>query len=141
MGDEKEKTDAKSAEENEPAKEGDLLDSLNDGLKTRVKFYKVIKPFADKERFSRKDLVLVENYVKSYEALKEIDKKLAIDHCEWMNATGKTEDALNKENSKFSPQNFDPLIEQYLEVSEKVEENFVKLLKENPSKPDLVVLL
>ena len=72
MGDEKEAADAKAkaAQDNEPANAEVLLNSLNDGLKTRVQFFKVIKPFADKERFSRKDIILVENYVKSFEALK-----------------------------------------------------------------------
>ena len=64
MGDENEEGGGvKAAVETEPPNEEDLLNSLNDGLKSRVKFYKVIKPFADKERFSRKDIVLVENYV------------------------------------------------------------------------------
>ena len=142
MGDENEEGGSvKAAVEAEPANEEDLLNSLNDGLKSRVKFYKVIKPFADKERFSRKDIVLVENYVKSFDALKEIDKKLAIDHCDWMNASGKTEETLNKENHKFSSLNFDPLLEQYLEVSDKVEDNLLKLLEENPNKPEVVALL
>ena len=54
----------------------DLLESIAEGLKTRTKFFKLTKPFAEKTIISRGDLLLLDGCVASFDALKVIDKNL-----------------------------------------------------------------
>ena len=72
-----------------------LVKSITDGLKRRAKFYRVTKHFAVKEVIARRDLLLLETCVAGYEALKMIDKKLAVDHQSWMAVCGKTAEDLD----------------------------------------------
>ena len=73
----------------------ELVKSITDGLKSRAKYYKTTKPFAVKTIVTRRDLLLLETCVAGYEALKMIDKKLAVDHQSWMAVCGKTAEDLD----------------------------------------------
>ena len=127
----------KEAEENVKV----LLDSISEGLKSRAKYYKLTKPFAEKTVITRSDLLLLNNCVASYDALKVIDTKLAFDHQDWLSVCGKTAEDLETEDHKFSPSHFGELLEQYCEVSDKVEAQFVKILDQFPEKTEVTIFL
>ena len=118
-----------------------LSETITKSLKGRAKHYKVTKPFAEKVSITRQDLLLLDNVVKSYDALLEIDRKLAVDHAAWITVCGKTSEQLDQENHKFSPKNMTDLFEQYCEVSDKVEEQFKQILIQFPEKTDVKTFL
>ena len=120
--------------ENEAEDAEQLLESITEGLKGRAKHYKVTKPFAEKTVITRQDLLLLDSVVKSYEALCEIDAKIAENHAAWLVACGKTSEQLDNENHNLSPKNMGDLLEQYCDVSDKVEDHFKKILEQYPEK-------
>ena len=62
----------------------ELHKNITDGLKRRAKHYKITNSFAEKDPITRRDLLLLEECVNKYDALKVIDKKLMVDHsCLW----------------------------------------------------------
>ena len=62
----------------------ELHKNITDGLKKRAKHYKITKPFSEKDPITRRDLLLLDECVNNYDALKVIDKKLMVDHsCLW----------------------------------------------------------
>ena len=85
--------------------------------------------------------MLLEGCVASYDALKVIDKKLAMDHQSWISGCGKTVEELEIERHKYSPSQFGPLLDQYCDVSDKVEEQFEKILFQYPNKVEVVTTL
>ena len=118
--------------ENEAEDSEQLLESITEGLKGRAKHYKVTKPFAEKTAITRQDLLLLDSVVKSYEALCEIDAKIAENHAAWLVACGKTSEQLNNENHNLSHKNMGDLLEQYCDISDKVEDQFKKILEHYP---------
>ena len=48
----------------------ELHKNITDGLKRRAKHYKITKPFAEKDPITRRDLLLLEECVRNYDALK-----------------------------------------------------------------------
>ena len=89
----------------------ELHKNITDGLKKRAKHYKITKPFAEKDPITRRDLLLLEECVRKYDALKVIDKKLMLDHVKWLAVCGKSAEDLNNEDHNFSPKNFDILMD------------------------------
>ena len=133
---------SKPGEKEEEEEDPDvLLEGISEGLKARSKFYKLTKPFAEKSVVTRGDLLLLEGCVASYDALKVIDKKLALDYHDWLSCCGKTAEDLETENHKFRPSEFGNLLDQYCEVSDKVEEQFDKILSQYPNKAEVLASL
>ena len=118
-----------------------LLERISDGLKARSKFYKLTKPFAEKTVVTRRDLLLLEGCVASYDSLKVKDKRLALDYQSWLSSCGKSVEDLENEKHKYRPSEFEPLLDQYCEVSDKVEEQFYKILSQYPNKAEVVASL
>ena len=90
---------------------------------------------------TRGDLLLLEGCVASYDALKVIDKKLALDYHDWLSCCWKTAEDLETENHKFRPSEFGNLLDQYCEVSDKVEEQFDKIISQYPNKAEVLASL
>ena len=144
MGDKKGKEGSKEqdvseeSDESEAAKTDELLQLITEGLKSRAQHYKMTKPFAEKGVITRKDLLLLGTVVASYDALKEIDTKLVVDHENWLLICGETAEKLEEEQHKFSPSTFDALLDQYCEVSDKVKSQFNKILEQFPDKDEVM---
>ena len=119
----------------------ELHKNITDGLKKRAKHYKITKPFAEKDPITRRDLLLLAECVRNYDALKVIDEKLMVDHVKWLAVCGKSAEDLNNEDHNFSPKNFDILMDQYCETSDKVEAQFEKILEQFPDKTEVIAHL
>ena len=119
------------------AKIDELLHSITEGLKSRAQHYKLTKPFAEKGVITRTDLLLLGTLVASYDALEEIDTKLAVDHVNWLSICGQTAEELEDVQHKFSPSTFTALLAQYCEVSDKVEAQFLKILEQFADKKEV----
>ena len=118
--------------ENEAEDARQLLESITEGLKGRAKHYKVTKAFAEKTAIGRQDLLLLDSVVKSYDALCKMDAKIAENHAAWLVACGKTSEQLDNENHNLSPKNMGDLLEQYCDISDKVEAQFKQILEQYP---------
>ena len=91
------------------------------------------KHLLGKEVFSRGDLIKLESLVASAEGFKAIDKQLACAQRKWLAVCEKSEEDLDKEKDKFSPSVFEPMLDQFGDEQDKLENQFLKLIEKYPN--------
>ena len=106
----------------------DLLKMVEDLLASRKVHQNVTKAFIKKEAVTRGDLIRLKSLVTSSDAFKVIDKQLTVAQRKWLAVCGKSEEDLDNEEDTFSPSIFEPMLDQFGEEQDKLEDQFLKII-------------
>ena len=87
-----------------------LLQLMEELALEQTKHQEIVKTFLKKDVFTRADLTKLQTYVNCYDSLNDILDRLADSHAKWLPLCGKSEEDLNNEKDKLSPEIFDPFL-------------------------------
>jgi len=87
-----------------------LLKLMEELAQEQTKHQDIVKTFLKKEVFTRADFAKLKLYVNCYDSLNDILDRLAESHAKWLPLCGKSEEDLNIEKDKLSPEIFDPFL-------------------------------
>ena len=126
-----------------PLKENpaNLLQLMEKLVEDHMKHMDIAKTFLEQEAFTRVDITKLKLYVNCYNSLNDKFDLLAESHAKWLPLCGKTEEELNKEKDKFSPDIFDTFLIQQAEDLDRLKAQFLKTLVQYPNDEEFKILL